>query len=182
MKSLALAIALTATLAACGGGAGQASPSPTARPTPSPSPAAATRIEFSADLRTTNEVPPIAGAEATCTGSGTFVLDRSAGASAAATASFAFQLSACPASAVVTIAHIHRGAAGANGGIVVNSGLTADQPTNLTGGAVSVMRSNISVDAALASEIVANPAGFYFNVHSRANPGGVVRAQLVRRP
>ena len=36
----------------------------------------------------------------------------------------------------------------------------------------------ISMDAATINSIVANPAGFYFNVHSTLNPGGVVRGQL----
>jgi hypothetical protein len=36
------------------------------------------------------------------------------------------------------------------------------------------------VDAALEQTILNNPAGFYFNVHSTLNPGGVARGQLVR--
>jgi hypothetical protein len=37
------------------------------------------------------------------------------------------------------------------------------------------------MDAATINSIVANPAGFYFNVHTTLNPGGVVRGQLVAR-
>jgi hypothetical protein len=33
----------------------------------------------------------------------------------------------------------------------------------------------------LINEIIANPNGYYFNVHSALNPGGAVRAQLVRQ-
>jgi len=29
-----------------------------------------------------------------------------------------------------------------------------------------------------ANSIIANPAGFYFNVHTALNPGGVARGQL----
>ena len=34
--------------------------------------------------------------------------------------------------------------------------------------------------ASLAQEILDNPSGFYFNIHSQNNPGGVIRAQLLR--
>ena len=30
------------------------------------------------------------------------------------------------------------------------------------------------------TQIIANPASFYFNVHSTLNPGGVARGQLVK--
>jgi hypothetical protein len=33
-----------------------------------------------------------------------------------------------------------------------------------------------------AAGIIANPAGFYFNVHTALNPGGAVRGQLSRVP
>jgi CHRD domain len=64
----------------------------------------------------------------------------------------------------VTVAHIHRGAAGANGPVVVNFdgklvGATTITPT-------------------LAAEIVANPAGFYVNIHSTEYAGGAIRGQL----
>jgi hypothetical protein len=36
------------------------------------------------------------------------------------------------------------------------------------------------VPAAIAQQLLANPAGFYFNVHTLANPSGVARGQLVR--
>ena len=37
------------------------------------------------------------------------------------------------------------------------------------------------LDQADATNIVANPAGFYFNVHTAINPGGAVRGQLVKQ-
>ena len=41
--------------------------------------------------------------------------------------------------------------------------------------------SNRTVDVTLANQIIANPNGYYFNVHSAVNPGGAVRAQLVKQ-
>ena len=35
------------------------------------------------------------------------------------------------------------------------------------------------VAPALISEIVANPAGFYVNVHTKEHPSGAIRAQLM---
>ena len=40
--------------------------------------------------------------------------------------------------------------------------------------------SGVSVPGATLQNIVNNPAGFYFNVHSPTNPGGVARGQLNR--
>jgi hypothetical protein len=36
----------------------------------------------------------------------------------------------------------------------------------------------VTSDAPTINAIVANPAGFYFNVHTTLNPGGAVRGQL----
>ncbi|HYN33660.1 MAG TPA: CHRD domain-containing protein [Ilumatobacteraceae bacterium] len=68
-------------------------------------------------------------------------------------------------------AHIHRGAAGANGGVVVEFYETAEPA--LTEGCVAV-------DGALVKEIRKNPAGFYVNVHNSTAPAGAVRGQLGR--
>ncbi|CAA9429645.1 MAG: hypothetical protein AVDCRST_MAG35-2505, partial [uncultured Quadrisphaera sp.] len=67
--------------------------------------------------------------------------------------------------------HIHRGAAGANGDVVVPLDTAA-----ITAGTSATAQ----VDPALAQEIIDDPAGFYLNVHSAsyAPPAGVARAQL----
>jgi len=71
--------------------------------------------------------------------------------------------------AQATAAHIHRGAAGVNGAVVITLE-TPDQ--NGTSEACQ------DVDPALAAEITANPQGFYVNVHNDEFPGGAVRGQL----
>jgi hypothetical protein len=103
----------------------------------------------------------------------------SAGNVTAATATFVVNLSGFPANTPINIAHIHQAAAGVNGSIVVNSQIAAGQVV-LTNGSGSFTASNLTVDPALANTILNNPAGFYFNVHSTLNPGGVARGQLVR--
>jgi hypothetical protein len=67
----------------------------------------------------------------------------------------------------LTLAHIHQGAAGSNGTVVV------DFSAQLQGSGL--------VDADLAS-VIANPAGFYVNLHNSAFPGGALRGQLAALP
>jgi hypothetical protein len=66
--------------------------------------------------------------------------------------------------------HIHVGPAGVNGPIVV------DLPGTFVGG---VLSGSTTTDLATASAIIANPSGFYVNVHTNDFPGGAVRGQLV---
>ena len=180
--------ALTAgvlVLSACG----PAATAPTAAPTvaatasPTPAPTPQTRFVFTADLKPSNEVPPITSPEASCTGKGTFTLNTTkdaAGTITAANAVFETDVTGCPADTKINIGHIHKAAAGANGGVVVNSGLAAGELT-LTAGAGKINKTTPTVDAALATDIIANPAGYYMNWHSTLAPGGILRGQLVKQ-
>ena len=137
---------------------------------------------FTAQLSPTNEVPAVTGPEAPATGtvSITFNIDRDAGgAITSAIASFAMQVSNFPLTSTITMAHIHRGAVGINGVIVVDTGVSAGL-FPLTAGAGNLTRQAISVTPAIAQEILSNTPGFYFNIHSSLNPTGVLRGQLVR--
>jgi hypothetical protein len=64
-----------------------------------------------------------------------------------------------------------------NGGVIVNTGLTASAPLTVSGSAVE-FSANVGIDPTLAQSIINNPGAFYFNVHTPANPGGVARGQL----
>ncbi len=146
------------------------------------SPSTPTNPTFTADLRPANEVPAIAGAEASGSGTATVTLVTTkdgAGNVTAATATFVVNLQGFPAGTPINLAHIHQAAAGVNGAVVVNSGITAGQNV-LTNGGGSFTASNLAVTPEIAQGILNNPAGFYFNVHSAQNPGGVARGQLVR--
>lgn len=162
------AIAAAGILAvACGGPA--AAPSPTPSPTPSPSPTPAN--VFKATLSPANEVPPITSPEASCAGEATVTF-------ASTSAKFDVVIRGCPASTVINIGHIHEGAAGANGPVVINTGLTAGELT-LSGGGATFSKT-ATAEAALITRIMANPAGFYVNFHSAAHGGGVIRGQLTK--
>lgn len=175
MKLIALASVLALTAAACGGGGGGQTAATTAPARTTAAATQSTTLVFTAALKSTEEVPPIANAESACSGTATVTLDR-----AANKGKFEMELTGCPATTEPTIAHIHRGAKGANGGVVVNSGLVAGE-WKLTNGAGKLTKDIATIDAALVNEIIASPAGFYFNIHSKVNGGGVVRAQLEKK-
>ncbi|HEY9326147.1 MAG TPA: CHRD domain-containing protein [Candidatus Limnocylindria bacterium] len=166
------------------------SPTATVAATSTPTPTPVNKFVFLADLKTSNEVPAIANAEATCTGKGTFTLNTTkdaTGTITGATALFETDVTGCPAGTEINIGHIHKEVAGKNGGVVVNSGLAKGELV-LTGGAGKINKTATVVDAggltaaALAADIIANPANYYMNWHSTANAGGVIRGQLTRQP
>lgn len=64
--------------------------------------------------------------------------------------------------------HIHKGAAGVNGPVVVPL-----DPAKIGAG-----KTCLTVDGTLLADVAANPAGFYFNAHTKEFPAGAVRGQL----
>ena len=68
----------------------------------------------------------------------------------------------------VTAAHIHTGGPGENGAPVV----TLNAPTEGTSGGC------VQVTPEVSAALLANPGGYYVNVHTRAFPAGAIRGQL----
>ena len=170
MKRLALCVLAVAAIAsACT----DDNPSSPGQPQPT----------FSAELRASNENPPITNAESTGAGNATvsFEITRgSAGNITAANATFVVNLSGFPPGTPIRIAHIHTGGAGVNGAIVVDTGLVPGDNLTLADGSGSFTRTAAVTNLDVLSQIIANPSAFYFNAHSAVNPGGVVRGQLVK--
>lgn len=169
--------AIVAAAALLGAACGSSSPSaPSAPPN---------TVNFTAALSPANEVPPVTNADASGTGNGTFKLDLtrdSAGTITAAKATFVFTLNNFPAGTNVILGHIHTGGPGSTGSPIVNTGLSAANPVVLANGSVSNHTiSGIDVTPANAQLIIDNPNGFYYNLHTTINPGGAVRAQLVKQ-
>jgi hypothetical protein len=140
-------------------------------------------IVFSMQLSAVNEVPPISNAESGARGTATITMnvprDSNGDPNGSGTIDFSVTLTGFPATGSSAIlAHIHLGAAGANGGVEINTGLSAASAVNLTGGGGSFTRTGVAVDASRALQLYTTPAAYYFNVHSAMNPGGVVRAQM----
>lgn len=167
---VAIAVLLAAFASACGD---DETPTSTSAPI------------FTAQLLPSNEVPPVPNAEATGSGTVTITLTnitRDASQTiTGATADFQVSLTGFPANTALTAAHIHNGRAGSNGGTINNLGLGANEFV-LTNGSVTFTKTNINFTQIIHVQNMLNdPAGFYFNVHSPLNPGGMARGQLVRQ-
>ena len=146
-------------------------------PTADPAP------KFAVTMLPANEVPAVANAEAS--GSGTVTItfnltkDLSGNVISPVSADFSGTFTGFPVGTTLTAAHIHPGVAGTNGSPLVNLGLAAGEITFPTGGG-ALTKSTIAMTVDQANTIMANPGAFYFNIHTAANPGGVARGQLVR--
>ncbi len=106
---------------------------------------------MTASLSPGNEVPAIANAENTGHGAVQITLNVTrdgTGAITGGTADFHFQLSGFPSSTTIVAAHIHPGAAGVNGGVIVNTGVVAASPVTQADGVMSFTASGITVSAA----------------------------------
>ena len=158
-----LALAATALLVFGTTGCGSTSSSPT---TPS------NATIFTVALSALNEVPPVTNAEAAARGTAVITINPTNN-----TLNFAVSLNSFPAGSVVNVAHIHKNVAGANAGVLLNTGLTAGSVT-LTNGAGTFSLQSVTASAADVADMIGNPQNYYFNVHTATNPGGAVRGQL----
>jgi hypothetical protein len=148
-------------------------------------PADDTHVQFTVQLLPSSEVPVVTNSEAS--GRGTAVIDFTltkdiGGAITAAAVNYRVELSGFPSTMPgLTAAHIHQGAAGVANNPLQGSIISAGEVV-FTNGVGNFSRLNVTtVSAANAQAIINNPAGFYFNVHSAANPPGVARGQLVKQ-
>lgn len=155
----------------------------------SPSSTQPTTVVFTAALSAANETPaPITDEEKDGKGSATmtFHLTRdNAGTITAATVDFVYSLSGFPAGTQIILTHIHVGGPGIGGGVKIGAPLSPATAITLTDGtATNITFAGISGWAdgvPLVQQIIDNPNGYYFNVHSVKHAGGVVRGQLVRQ-
>ncbi|HEX3702222.1 MAG TPA: CHRD domain-containing protein [Vicinamibacterales bacterium] len=168
MKRATFAVLLSLVAAACG------SSSPTTPTTPA-------NPTFTAQLLPSNEAPnPITNAESVASGSVTitFVTTKDAtGAVTSAVGTAVVNVQGFPAGSTITLAHIHTGAAGVAGGVLVPFIPSGAVPLTNGGGSFTQTQ---NIDGPTATNIMNNPSGFYFNVHTALNPAGVMRGQLVR--
>ena len=141
---------------------------------------------FTAALTTANEVPPVMSVEATCSGNVTIRITNltrnSAQVITAATVDFTGNVANCPANASINFGHIHQGAVGVVGDIVVDTGLAPGVLVlvNGSGSFAQNGRRPERNDFTIIQRMLDNPMGFYFNLHSTLHPDGVIRGQLIR--
>ena len=120
------------------------------------SPAFAAATTLTARLAGTNET---AGGDPD--GSGTFSVDIDA-----ESGDFCYTIKAVKIAAP-TMAHVHSGAAGADGPPVVTFPMGEDEC--------------VAAEPAVLRPIVADPASFYVNIHTADFPKGAVRGQLAKK-
>ena len=90
-----------------------------------------------------------------------------------------------PADVKVTGLHIHKGKAGENGSVTIDSGIKSSDPLSSTNGrgTINLQGQTASTNAAgldTVNGMLSDPSGFYVNLHTTDNPSGVIRGQLQR--
>lgn len=157
-----------------------AAPSPAPTPVATPSPVETSL--FDAVLLPANQVPAITDDEKDGFAAASFriiVTRDSAGTITGATLDAAVTANGFPLATPLVAAHIHTGAAGVNGSAFVTLGLALGEVTLVSGGG-SFARTGITLTADQATAIIADPAGFYFDIHTVKHLDGVARGQLTR--
>ena len=142
-------------------------------------------IVFTAQLLASNEVPAITNAESGARGTVTITFDvprdSLGNPTGGGTATFAMQLTNFAPGTPAILAHIHTGSSTVAGPVFVDTPLRPTAPLLMGDGTASVALTLVTLTQAQATQVVNNPAGHYFNVHTPLNPGGAVRGQLVRQ-
>ena len=134
---------------------------------------------FVADLSPTSETPPVTETDASGTAIVTITQVWDNGVLISAIVDFRIMW-AFGQPETLRAMHIHRGAAGVGGGVVIGSQF--GPPIDAPAGSGTFLRTSADLtDAtslAVVAEILASPADFYVNLHSVSNPPGLIRGQL----
>jgi hypothetical protein len=116
--------------------------------------------EFDATMKGSNEKP-----KGPANASGTFKVEFRNGQAC-------YTMSTKSLGATPVAAHIHKGAAGVAGPIVI------DLKPSFKGTSPRVSKKCVPARAVVVAAIKRNPAGYYANVHTSKNPAGAARGQL----
>jgi uncharacterized protein (TIGR03437 family) len=139
------------------------------------------KMEFQVDMKTSNEVPPVTGLDASAPAKITAYTTRGTGGAVTAGAVVFDVNPAFPADTQFTGLHIHDGAAGTNGSVTIDSRLSAFPILVGSSGAGNIYRlATVGAGAGLATlnSMVKTPYKQYVNLHTTVDRGGAVRAQL----
>ncbi len=139
------------------------------------------QMRFPVQMSTANEVPAITGLDASATAAVQVNTVRAADGTVQAGFVRYDVNHRFPGQTEFTGLHVHDGAAGVNGPVRLNSGLSGANSVKTDAGSGNIFRQfNVTDDLGLATlnSLVATPSQHYLNLHSTVNPGGVVRNQL----
>jgi hypothetical protein len=130
---------------------------------------------FDLKLEPKQEVPRVTGLRASARGNVTLDVTRdTSGAITSGEVVFYFNYD-FPGSVTITGLHVHQGAKGMNGPIVVDSGLASFTDADGDGNVTTVVT---GVSPATLQAILSAPRDYYANLHTSVNPAGAIRDQL----
>jgi len=130
---------------------------------------------FDLKLEPKQEVPRITGLRAVARGNVTLDVTRdSSGAITSGEVVFYVNYD-FPGPVLITGLHVHQGAKGVNGPIVVNSGVASFADADGEGNVTMVVT---SVAPATLQAILSSPRDYYANLHTSVYPAGAMRDQL----
>jgi len=129
---------------------------------------------FKLHLKPSQEVPPVKKLKADAVGSVTFDLERSSAGIISGEVIFYFNYK-FPASVTITGLHIHQAPKGSEAPPLVFSGVTEFTDTDGAGNVTTVVT---GVAPATLGAILANPRGYYVNLHTSVDPDGALRDQM----
>jgi uncharacterized protein (TIGR03437 family) len=132
-------------------------------------------------LSPANEVPPIAGLNASAAFQITVTVVRDANGAITSGSVRVSGSVAFPGSVTFTGLHIHEGAATTTGPVVIGTDINnSTNSITFTSGAGLIDKTVENANVAVLGRLLKNPAGFYVNLHTTANGSGAVRGQLIR--
>jgi uncharacterized protein (TIGR03437 family) len=138
-------------------------------------------MTFPVVLSPANEVPPIAGLEASAPSTVTVHTLRNEDGTVAA-GHVVFDVNhRFPGETTFTGLHVHDGLSTATGPVRLDSGITGAAPTVSSTGFGNIYLKATMLDAtslATLNSVVGDPTRHYLNLHTTVNGGGAVRAQL----
>lgn len=130
-----------------------------------------------------NEVPAITNVTASGVGSIEAVRAYQNGRLAAGVVTFDVNYT-IPGESTITGLHIHSGAAGVNGPVIINTGISGTASVTAPANGIGNLVYPVEVNTAVATQVSTleglfdSPGDYYINLHTSVNPGGLIRSQL----
>jgi hypothetical protein len=130
---------------------------------------------FDLKLEPKQEVPRVTGLRASARGNVTLDVTRDASGAVTSGEVVFYVNYDFPGSVTITGLHVHQGAKGVNGPIVVDSGVASFTDADGEGNVTTVA---MGVSPATLQAILSSPRDYYANLHTSVNPAGAIRDQL----
>ena len=130
---------------------------------------------FKLRLKPSQEVPRIRDLRANAVGHVTFDLERSGGAITSGEVIFYFNYWFAGGAVTITGLHVHQGAKGTNGPVLISSGVAPFTDGDGQGNITTVVT---GTSPTVLQAILDKPRDYYVNLHTSVNPDGALRDQM----